>query len=304
MPEAAVAEDMYSAIEESARLVGSPCSREKIWPILTAYADALPEAGMVVSVSTGGHPPKELDYTITMPMALGDPYAVAQSNGFVSAAGHPAATLLSDIHARVSVTEHLIDAGVDSGFSKIYAHFPFDLLGVQKLADVPAMPRSVAENAGLFLRHYLNDVAMIGIDYRRKTVNLYFAQLPDEFRDARNILSLHRELGLPKPNEKWLEFAKKSFRVYATLSWDSPKIERICFARKPFRGWDPSAFPIRIDPEIEKFVLGSRRTYGGQPVVISAVKWTPDGEYLNLGPYCRLSPLMRNLLQKLVGEKL
>jgi hypothetical protein len=255
-------------------------------------------------VSTGEHPPGEFDYTITVPTAFGDPYAVALSNGFVAEMDHPAGTLLSDIQARVSVTEHLIDAGVVSGFSKIYAHFPFDLLGVPKLADVPSMPRAVAENADRFVRHYLNDVAMIGIDYQRKTVNLYFAQLPDGFREAQNILSLHRELGLPEPNEKWLAFAQQSFRVYVTLGWDSPKIERICFAHRPFRNWDPSAFPIRIEPEIEKFVMGSRHTYGGRPVVIAAVKWTPDGEYLNLGPYCRLSPLMRNLLQQLVGEEL
>jgi hypothetical protein len=304
MSDATAVEDMYSVIEESARLVGSPCSREKVLPILTAYEDALPEAGMVVSVSTGEHPPGEFDYTISVPTAFGDPYAVAVSNGLVAEADHPASTLLSDVQARVSVTEHLVDAGVVSGFSKIYAHFPFDMMGVRKLADVPSMPRAVAENAGLFVSHHLNDVAMIGIDYQRKTVNLYFAQLPDGFGEAQNILSLHRELGLPEPSKEWLAFAQKSFRVYVTLSWDSRKIERICFARQPFRDWDSSTFPVRIEPEVEKFVTDSRRTYGGQPVVIAAVKWTSDGEYLNLGPYCRLSPLMRNLLQKLVGEQL
>lgn len=304
MSETTVAEGVYSAIEESARLVGAPCSRERVWPILTAYEGALPEAGMVFSVSTDRNPPGELDYTISVPTAFGDPYAVAVSHGLAPETDHPIAGLLSDVRARVTVTEYLVDAGVVSGFSKIYAHFPFQLMGLSQLAEMPSMPPALAGNADLFARHHLNEVAMIGVDYKRRTVNLYFAQMPAEYHEAENILSLHRELGVPAPNAKWLEFGRTSFRVYATLGWDSPKVERICFAHMPVRDWDPAALPIRIEPEVEKFVRGSQRTYGGQPVVIQAVKWTPEGEYLNLGPYCRLSPLMRNLLEKLVGEKL
>jgi hypothetical protein len=304
MSEAIAVEDMYSTIEESARLVGSPCAREQVLAVLTAYEKALPDAGLVMSVSTGESPPADLDYTISVALAFGDPYAAAVSHGLVAEADHPAHSLLSDIRERVTVTEHLVDAGVVGGFSKIYAHFPFDPQGIAKLGDFPSMPPAVTANVDLFTRHHLRDVAMIGIDYRRRTVNLYFAQLPDEFREPANILSLHGELGLPAPNDGWLAFARQSFRVYATLSWDSPEIERICFARQPFRGWDPAGFPAGITPEVEKFVTGSRRAYGGQPVVISAVKWTAEGEYLNLGPYCRLSPLMRTLLERLTGESL
>ena len=303
MSELSVAEELYSAIEESARLVGAPCSRERTWPILTAYGDALTEAGLVFSVSTGEHPPAELDYTLSVPTAAGDPRAIALAGGFVTQTGHPVDALLADIQARVTVSEHLIDCGTASGFSKIYAHFPFQPMGVPELLGIPSMPPAVAENADLFTRHHLNHVAMIGIDYKHRTVNLYFAQIPDAFRDAQNILSLNREIGLPEPDERMLGFARKSFRVYVTLSWDSPRIERICFAHPPVRDWYPEALPVRIEPDIEKFVVNSRRTYAGPPVVIAAAKWASDGAYLNLGPYCRLSPLMRNLLEKLVGEK-
>jgi hypothetical protein len=304
MPEITVAEDFYSAIEESARLIGAPCSRDQVWPILTAFEGALPEAGLVVSLSTGEHAQGEFDYTITVPIAFGDPYAAARSSGLVPETDHPSASLLAEVQARAAVSEHLIDAGVSSGFSKIYASFPFDRQPVPKLAEIGSMPPAVAQNVDLFARHHLNDVAMIGIDYRHKTVNLYFAQLPDEYREARNILSLHREIGLPEPGGKWLEFAQKSFRVYVTLSWDSPEIKRICFAHPPVRNWTPKAYPVPIEPKIENFIKNSRRFYDGQTVVIAAVKWTPEGEYLNLGPYCRFSPLMRNMIEKMIGEKL
>ncbi|MFD9393218.1 aromatic prenyltransferase [Streptomyces sp. NPDC060000] len=303
MSQATEIEDVYSAIEESSRLAGAPCARDKVVPILTAYGDALTDAGIVLSVSTGEHPPHELDYTITVPAQGPDPYAVAVEHGFVERTDHPSAGLLSDIRRHVPVSEHFIDGGVVTGFSKIYAHFPFDPLGVPRLAALPSMPGAVAQNADLFARHHLSEVAMIGIDYRRRTVNLYFAQLPDAFRETRNILSLQNEIGLPEPEGKLLEFARKSFRVYVTLGWDSPRIERICYAPAPVRGFDPTALPVPVDPDIEKFVRGSRRTYAGEPLVIAACKWTPDGAYLNLGPYTRLSPLMRKLLQNLTGQE-
>jgi hypothetical protein len=298
------AEDIYLAIDEASRLVGVPCSRDKVWPVLTPYEDAFPEAGMAFSVSTGERLPEELDYTITVPLAFGDPYATALSNGLIEKTGHPIDTLLSDIQERVPIAEYLIDAGVVGGFNKIYANFPFNLQRVSKLAELPSMPSTMAQNADLFERHHLSEVAMIGIDYRRKTFNLYFAGLTDEYRETQNILSLHREIGLPEPDERWLEFAETSFRFYATLSWDSPKIQRICFAHTPTRDWDPSVLPVRIAPEIEKFVKESPHAYGGQPVVIMAAKWASGGGYLNLGPYCQLSPLMRNILEQLTGTKL
>jgi hypothetical protein len=298
------AEDIYQAIAEASRLVGISCSRDKIWPVLTAYEEALPEAGMAFSVSTGERLPEELDYTITVPLALEDPYTTAMTNGLMEKQGHPIDTLLSEFQEQVPIAEYLIDAGVVGGFNKIYANFPYNLQRVSKLAELPSMPSTMAQNADLFERHHLSEVAMIGIDYRRRTFNLYFAGLNEEYSERGNILSLHREIGLPEPDEKWLEFAETSFRFYATLSWDSPKIERICFAHTPTRDWNPDALPVRIAPEIDKFMRDSPHAYGGQPVVIMAAKWAAGGGYLNLGPYCQLSPLMRNILEQLTGTKL
>ncbi|KOV57748.1 hypothetical protein ADK64_38125 [Streptomyces sp. MMG1121] len=284
-------------------MVGAPCSPEKVLPVLTAYQDALPDAGVVLSVSTGEHPPAELDYTIAIPVQGGDPHAVALAHGLVEKTDHPVAGLLGDIRAHVPVSEYFVDGGTQSGFSKIYAHFPFHLQSVSQLAKLPSIPPALAENADLFARHHLNEVAMIGIDYQRRTVNLYFAELPGEFGESHNVLSLQRAIGLSEPEGRMLEFARRSFRVYVTLGWDSARIERICYALAPTRDWDPSALPVRIEPEVEKFVRNSRRRYDGEPIVIAAVKWTREERYMNLGPYTALSPLMRTLLKKLTGQQ-
>ncbi len=297
-------ENVSSAIEESARLVGAAYSRDRVRPILTAYGDALAEAGIIFSVTTGT---RELEYTITVPPGGDDPYALALSNGFVAETDHPVGALLSDIQGRCSISEYLIDCGVIGGFKKIYSLFPpDDMQELSKLADIPSMPRGLAENAGFFARHGLHDVAMTSIDYQRRTVNLYFSNLSAECVEQKTILSMLREIGLPEPNKQMLEFVKKSLRIYVTLGWDSSKIERISFAPPPSRRLitsDLSTLPARIGPEIEQFVRSAPHTYAGERILILAVKWSPDGEYLDFGSYYQLSPTMRKIWMAIHKEQ-
>jgi aromatic prenyltransferase Orf2 len=283
--------ELYSAIEESARLVGATCSRDKVWPILTAFEEAFAEALIVFGVQTSGRHAGELDYSFTAPPGIGDPYLHALSNGLVAKTDHPAGSLLSDIQGRWAISEHFVDCEVADGFRKLYAHFPRDLQRVSKLAGIPSMPRAVADNADFFARHGLDDVTMIGIDYKRKAMNVYFQLPAGGSLEPKTILSMLREIGLPNPDERMLELACESQRIYTTLSWDSSKIQRISFAPPPRRGLDLSALPIRLDPKIEQFMRGAPRTYAGERISIAAVKWrSPDGECIDLGSFYQLSP--------------
>ncbi|MEU9109454.1 aromatic prenyltransferase [Streptomyces xanthophaeus] len=283
-------EKLYSAIEESARLVGAAFSRDKVWPILNAYGDALTAGRVVFSAQIGNkRQAGELEYTIQVSPGI-DPYAQALSSGFVTETDHPVGTLLSDLQARVSVDEYFIDCGVVGGFKKVYALFPHDLQGVSKLADIPSMPPALAENADFFSRHGLDATALIGIDYQNKTMNVYF-QLPSAGNlDPKTIRSMLSEIGLPEPDEKMLEFACKSYRVYTTLSWDSSKIQRISLAPPPRRNLDLSELPAPVEPGIERFVKNAPHTYAGERVTVVAAKWTPDGGHLDLGSYYQIPP--------------
>ncbi|WAL93121.1 aromatic prenyltransferase [Streptomyces sp. Je 1-369] len=304
MPQATGINEVCSAIEEAARLAGVPARPDSVRPIVSAFAEGLHEAGVVYSLSTRQDTPAELDFTLTVPTRSGDPYATALAHGFLTATGHPLDTLLADIQSRCTISEYLIDGGVAGGFNKIYAHFPQDVQDVAGLAELPSMPPALAQSLGLLARHGLSDVAMIGIDYPRRTVNLYFTQLSEQCRAPATILALHRELGLPAPGEAMLAFAARSFRIYTTLSWDSAGIERICYAPPPARGWEPAALPAPVPERVAHFVDHAPRAYPGEPIVIAAVKWAPEGEYLNLGPYFQLSPLMRQVISAVHNGKL
>lgn len=284
-------EELCSAIQVSARLVGAAFSRDIVWPILTAYGNLLTDGLIVFSAQTGERYAGELEYTIQVSAGTGDPYSRALSNGFVAETGHPVGTLLSDIQARLSVSEYAIDCGVAAGFKKVYARFR-DLQRVSKLADIPSMPRALAENSGFFVRYGLVDAALIGIDYQRDTMNVYF-QLPAATAgclEPKTILSMLHEMGRPEPDERMLEYACKAYRIYTTLSWDSFRIQRISFAPLPRRGLDLSALPARLEPGIEQFMCGAPQAYAGERIGTAAVKWSPTEECLDLGSYYQISP--------------
>jgi aromatic prenyltransferase Orf2 len=294
MSGAAEVEDVYSAIEESARLLDVACSRDKVWPILTAYRDALAEAVIVFAMAAGRHA-GELDYSISVPSGHGDPYALALSNGFAAETDHPVGALLSGIRERCPVSMYAIDGGVADGFKKTYAFFPTnDLQRVSKLAGIPSMPRSLAENASFFGGHGLDEVTMTSIDYQHRTVNLYFGDLSAECLEPKAILSMLREIGLPEPSEQVLEFAQKSFAIYPTLSWDSSKIERICFA---VITTDPTALPARIEPGIAQFARSAPYAYAGERTLVYGITFSPGEVYYKLGAYYQINSHTRKLVK-------
>jgi hypothetical protein len=240
-------EGLYAVIEESARLLDADCSRDKAWPILTACEDALAEAVITFRVATGERHAGVLDCRFTIPKDV-DPYALALSNGLTTETDHPVGALFSDIQQRCPIDSHGVDFGVVGGFTKIWSFFPADdMQELSRLADIPSMPRSLAENAGFFARHGVNDkVSLIGIDYQHRTVNVYLGGAPAECFEPKTILSMHRETELPDPSEQMLKLCQKAFGIYVTLSWDSSKIERICFAvMTP----DPMELPVRLEPK-------------------------------------------------------
>jgi Aromatic prenyltransferase Orf2 len=287
---------IYSAIEESARLVDAACAPDEVWPILTAYGDALAQAVIAFRVATGARRAGELDCRFTMLPRDVDPYARALASGLSTATDHPVGALLSAIRERFPIDCYGIDFGVADGFKKTWSFFPPDeLQELPRLAAIPAMPRSLAENGDFFARRGLADkVSLIGIDYPQRTVNVYFGTPPAECFEPANIRSILHEAGLPDPSERLLALGAKAFGIYATLSWDSAQIERITFAvMTP----DPTALPTRLDPKIEQFVRRAPYTYdAADRRFVYAVTASTDGEYDKLQSYYQWRPQLLNLM--------
>lgn len=283
---------LYSVIEESAGLVGVKCSPDAVMPILAAYGDGLADAVVAFRVGTGRA--KDLDCRFTIAPGL-DPYALAVSRGFVTPAGHPVDVLLDDIAAACPVDSYGIDFGVVGGFKKIWLVLPRgDLQPVADLARIASMPPALAANTDFFTRHHLGDKAgLLGIDYRNKTVNVYFGEQPATCFEPGTIRSMLDQVGRARPSEQLLLLAQQAFGIYVTLNWDTAELERICFAvATP----DPTGLSVPLDPAIERFIRHVQRSQTDRKFVY-AVASSPEGEYYKLQSYYRWRPEVMDIMQ-------
>ncbi|WP_063813137.1 aromatic prenyltransferase [Nocardia anaemiae] len=269
-------DDLYAAIEKSAQLVNVPCARDAVWSTLTAYGTLLTQSVISFRVVTDARRSGDLDYRfLTLPRDT-DPYDIALSNKLIPETDHPVGALLDQVRKQCPIDSYGIDIGVVGGFKKIWPFFPAD--GVQKvseLAALPAMPPSLGDHARMFARHGLADkVGLLGIDYHDKTINVYFPGLSADCFEPGAIVSLHRDAGLPDPSDQFLSLTENAFDIYATFSWESPRIERLCF---PVITPDPRTLPVPIDPAFERLVDNVPFSTTDRRFTYAATS-SPDGE--------------------------
>lgn len=289
-------EDICSAIEESARLLGATYSRDKVWPVLTVFEEAFAVDGMIVlNGQTGENYAGRLDYSFSLPLEMGDPFTRALSNGLIAETDHPINSLLAGVQEKCSISNYMADCEADGGLTKLYAHFPHDMQKVSSIADIPSMPNAVAENADLFARYGLENVPMIGFGYENKTMSVYFQFDPENRPEPKAVGAMLRELGMPEPDERTLEYACKSLRANITMNWDSPDIIRVALAPPPTRGLGPSAVPVPVPPNYVRFAENAPRTYDGDRVTIFAFKWMRNEQYLEVCSYYKVSEMQRKL---------
>ncbi|MDG4809532.1 aromatic prenyltransferase [Micromonospora sp. WMMD1120] len=287
-------ESLYAAIERSARVLDVPCSRERVMPILTVYGGALARAVVAFRVATGRDHSGELDCRFTVPLEV-DPYLLAVDNGLLEKTDHPVSELLTEVRRHCAVDSYGIDFGVVGGFKKVWLVLPRgELQAVSALADIPAMPRSLGQSLDFFARYGLGDtVGLLGIDYRRRTVNVYFGEPPAGGFAPESVRSMLREVDQAEPSAQMLELGQRAFGIYVTLNWESPQVERICFA---VATTDPTELAVPLDPTVERFVTHVRESEPHTRFVY-AVASQPDGEYYKLQSYYRWQPEVLDIMQ-------
>ncbi|MBF4996467.1 prenyltransferase [Nocardia sp. BSTN01] len=244
-------DDLYVAIEKSARLANVPCTRDAVSPVLTAFGTMLTQSVISFRVVTEARRAGDLDYRfLTLPNDI-DPYDIARSNGLLPQTDHPIGSLLDQVRKHCPVDSYGIDIGVAGGFKKIWPFFPTDAVqNVTELAALPSMPAGLADHIDMFARHGLADkVGLLGIDYHDKTMNVYFPGLPAEHFAPEAVAALHRDAGFPEPSAQFLALTAKAFDIYATFGWESSRIERLCF---PVITPDPGTLPIPIEPRFRE----------------------------------------------------
>ncbi|WP_407562445.1 aromatic prenyltransferase [Streptomyces sp. 184] len=284
MPETTKLETIYSAVEETAALVGAPCSRAKVWPAMDTFGRWFEDAHIVFGMGTGKRHLGELAFDFAVPTAAGDPYELAVTGGLLDKVDHPVTRLLPEITERYTVDTYGVDYGVVGGFKKAYAFFPLaEPASMKTLVDLPSIPPALAAHAESFAEAGLDGkVSAVAVDFASRTWNVYISGLSPEYTRPDAVTAALRAMGLPAPSERMLEFIGTSFAMYPTFGWDTTRIERVCFST---RSSDPMLLPSRIEPAIAEFARDMPTVHGGEPIHVYAGAVARDEEFFKLASH-------------------
>jgi hypothetical protein len=281
-------ESIYSAVADTARLLGVACDQDELWPVLRAYEAGFTSGGVALRTTTRARRSGELSVRYLGPAGDPDPYLLALDRRFTTKADHPVDRLHQEIQDRGTVMFRGVDVGAASGFEKVWSIYADNgATSIGAMSRTPAMPPSVGGNLDYFVRHGLNKVTGIGVDYRRRSVNVYFSFI--DTRDTAKISTMFYDLGFRLPDKDELEMCRQAFAVYFTFTWDSPEIERVCF---PIRVFEPDLMPSHLDPLIERFVKGAR-FYSEDRAYIYAITSSRHSQYYKVENfYYRPKPMV------------
>ncbi|WP_107656235.1 aromatic prenyltransferase [Nocardia suismassiliense] len=234
-------------LREYARLAEARYDPSVVDPVLDTLSDLW--TGSVVAVRTTTHPVPERQVNARV-MYPGEPTELIQTlrdAGLLTYTGHPMEQLLAEICAAMPVRAG-VDVALDGGVEKIWLIFP-ELVSVERMLAFPGMPESARGHAA-HLSRYGGRIGILGVDFAARTMNLYSQVFEAGQLTAADISTILADLDFVAATDEELALLGRTFNLYRTFSWTSPRMERICF---PLR-CTAETFPTHLDPVLARFV--------------------------------------------------
>ncbi|WP_216905587.1 aromatic prenyltransferase [Nocardia noduli] len=237
-------------LKEFARSVEVRYDASVLEPILDALGDRVADTWPAVRTTTHPVPQRAVNVRLNNFAFAAQPARILREAGLLSFTGHPIERVLAEVSATLPVLWG-VDIGVAAGVQKIWMLFP-ETIGIRQLLRFPAIPEAIHGHAE-HLTHYGDRVAILGLDFLSHTMNVYSQVLAPGTLTGDDIRAALAELDLVSATEDELRVLGQSFNIYRTFSWDSPRIQRVCFPVRCSR----ENFPTHLHPVLERFVDGA-----------------------------------------------
>ncbi|MHA1915005.1 MAG: aromatic prenyltransferase [Promethearchaeota archaeon] len=246
--------------------------------VLNAYKDFF--IGAPISIRTTTKPVERRDVALRyveffMPHDP-DPYTHAVNEGLIEKDDHPIHEMMKEVMDTFQMMGYGVDVDASTGLSKIW---PFIVPGsIEPLFSMKSAPESMKKYRDYFLKHGLTDFSLFAFDFLHKTTNIYFMiqQPPKPTYDS--CISLVEDLGIELDSKEAMEGCRKAVHLNYTFSWDSDKLERLCFGMACD---DPSEVPVHFHPLMKKFVEETPLQSDSQKF-IWGVTFTNNGRYYKI----------------------
>lgn len=253
-------------------------NEEAIWKTLNAYKKFY--SGSSLSIRTTTKPVERRDVSVRYVEMMiphnPDPYVIALKEGLIVGNGHPIHKMIVEALDTFDIMGYGVDTDARKGFSKIW---PFIIPGsINPLFSMKYIPESIKNYEYYFKKHGLTTLALFAFDFSHNTTNIYFMLKNPSTANYENCKGLIEDLGFEVPSKEIIDYCCNAAHLNYTFSWDSEKIERLCFG---VACHDVKEVPVHLHPLIQKFVKGSP-FQSDTHKFIYGITFTPEGLYYKI----------------------
>lgn len=270
---------LVADLKAMSALAEVPFDEQKTRAVIDAYAESFRTSPVAMRTTT--KPVDRRDLSVRYLDMLGrhdlDPLAVAYAKHFVENDGHPVFALYQEVKERCGAFGFGVDLNVRSGFSKIWMAPSLKESNLATISTLCHLPQGVRKAAGHLERFGFGTCGLWGFDFVHKTVNLYF-MINQQGSSARDYGALLADLGFHSDLPGVLDACRPAHVVYYSFSWESERVERVCFAVVCEHR---AQVPLHFHPLIVK-CLGDAVFMHGREKCIYSVVWSPRGHYFKI----------------------
>ena len=178
-----------------------------------------------------------------------DPYTKAINEGLIKKEDHPIHDMIIEAMDTFQMMGYGVDVDASTGLSKIWT---FIVPGsIEPIFSMKSAPKSMKKYRDYFIKHDLTAFSLFAFDFLHNTVNIYFMLKQPPKATYDNCVALVEDLGFEAASKEAIEGCMKAAHLNYTFSWDSEKIERLCFGVSCD---DPKNVPVHFHPLMKRFV--------------------------------------------------
>ncbi|MFX0008886.1 MAG: aromatic prenyltransferase [Candidatus Hermodarchaeota archaeon] len=230
---------------------GVKSNEEAIWKGIKAYEEFFAGAPLSIRTTTKSKEKRDVAarYVEFFIPHKPDPYTTAINEGILVNDGHPIHDMIVEVINSFEIMGYGVDIDARTGLSKIW---PFVVPGsIDPIFTMKSIPTSIKNCRDYFVKHKLTAFSLFAFDFLNNTTNIYFMLQQPAKSSFESCVNLVEELGFKIASEDAMKGCAEAAHLNYTFSWDSDKVERLCFG---ITSNDPSEVPMHLHPLISEFI--------------------------------------------------
>lgn len=271
-------DQMVNDIHTLCKLTEVNFNKEAIWKGLNAYKKFYSGSSLSIRTTTKSVEKRDVSvrYVEMMIPHNPDPYTIALKEGLIEKNGHPIHKMIVEALDTFDIMGYGVDIDARKGFSKIW---PFIIPGsIDPLFSMNFAPESIKKYENYFKKHELTTLALFAFDFSHNTTNIYFMLKDPSTTSVDKCKRLIEDLGFKVPSEEILRYCCNAVHLNYSFSWDSEKIERLCFGMTCHNA---NEVPVHLHPLIQKFTKESPFQSDFHKFIYG-ITFTPDSLYYKI----------------------